>query len=860
MNQQKLTYKQDLQALYADIEQRFKRGDRGDDLVQAMSDGVDRILCNCWSDLAPNAATQIDLVAVGGYGRAELSVLSDWDIWLLVPEQMDDVLAEEMQAFLYALWDLGAKVGHAVRTVKESMEHIREDWQSATAALEMRLLSGSGQAFEALQSEFSRFLKQKKKAFVEAKLDEIEQRHQKTGNTAFLMEPDIKENRGGLRDVQSVFWMLKAWYGVDDYQQLVEIGAISQIECVNLLDAQHFLWRCRCGIHLERKRASDRLNYELQPLLAETMGFMQEQDRPAVEIFMKQYFRYAGRIQRVTGMLVMDLKERLNPKLFSLTRDIGDGFVLRGKQLSIRSELVFKEDPLRLLRIFHASQHGHRELSSRALRQVREDVLLIDDQFRANPEAHQTFLRILKNERNVAWALREMNNTGVLGRFIEPFRDVVGLGQFNRYHVYTVDEHTLRAVGEARNFYHGDHQVRLALAHEVWHKISRPELLYLALIFHDIAKGMMGDHSVNGETLARDFCRSIGLNQDATDLVAWLVRWHLHMAVVSQRSDLSDPEVIQEFASDVVDVERLNYLFLLTVADIAAVGPNVWNDWKGTLLSELYRSTMHLMMHGERRSEALDERIRVRRESVLERVEVARRPNVAMVLDMLPWRCLLHVPPRQLLPLAELINASEAGQRVEVYSNESRNETVVMIVAHDRIGLFAMITSSLATSHIQILSAQAYHLDDGRVLDLLYIQNQDGSMTLHESDQHRICQRIEGALAGEVTSPPAEVTKVNILMEKVPVRVRQLQMGSDDQTVIEVSAANRPGLLSRLLWVICGLGHDLRGASISTFGERVVDVFFVRNSEGNAALTDEEVVILKGKLLEIARLPEGAEG
>jgi len=351
------------------------------------------------------------------------------------------------------------------------------------------------------------------------------------------------------------------------------------------------LWRCRAALHLLMKRPTDRLGFEQQAMLADSMGYEADEHRPSVELFMKDYFRHAGRIARVTSLLTMHFQELLHPQYFSFERNIDDGFTLEGQRVGIQHEQVFQQEPLRLLRIFHISQLGHRHLSSGALRQIRADVTLIDDAFRASPAAHAAFLQILRDRRNVASALKMMNDTGVLGRFIPRFRDVVGLGQFNRYHAYTVDEHTLRAVGEARNFFHGEHDMRLPLAHQIWHQISRPELLYLALIFHDIAKGMPGDHSENGEVLAHDFCQKIGLNRDATELVSWLVRKHLSMAVTSQRFDLSDADVIATFAEKVVDIERLNYLFLLTVADIAAVGPNVWNDWKGSLLSELYHAT-----------------------------------------------------------------------------------------------------------------------------------------------------------------------------------------------------------------------------------------------------------------------------
>lgn len=849
------TDKATILALFDAVTEAFDANFSGAELSGLMCRNVDVLLIDLWKKKAPLASGCVDLVAVGGYGRGELAPCSDWDLWFLIPEVCSPEAEQEMQAFLLALWDMGAKVGHAVRTVKETLLHVHEDWSSATAAMESRLLYGRGEIYNRLQDKLGLFFKKQRKAFVDAKLAELSARYERTGGTAFLMEPDIKESRGGLRDVQTVFWLAKAWYGCDDVDGLVEKGAISARERQHLLSAQNFLWRCRAALHLEVGRASDRLGFEQQAVLAERMHYQASEHRPAVDAFMKDYFRHVGRISRITGLMRMHFNEQLHPQRFTRKRNIGDGFTLEGQLVGIHHADVFKEDPMRLLRIFHVAQHDRRLLSSQALRQVRADVLLIDDNFRNNPEAHGLFLQILRSNRNVHWALRAMNITGVLGRFIPEFRDVVGLGQFNRYHAYTVDEHTLRAVGEARNFWHRERNMRLPLAHDVCLKIKRPELLFLALIFHDIAKGMHGDHSENGAVIARRFCQRIGLNRDAAELVEWLVREHLLMAVKSQRFDLSDPAVIRAFAARVGDKERLNYLLLLTVADIAAVGPNIWNDWKGTLLREIYHATTLCLQGEQAGGEAGEQRYRTRLETVLEKAQ-GDQPALQRALNLLPMSCVMHFSPRQLRHIIELL-AVNPDDVARLWVDQERSETLACVVAGERVGLFAVLAAILTSGHGSIVAAQAYKLGDGRVLDLFYLQGADGMPFDVAADLERLESRIRDILQREqVGSVKVEKQfKVNVLMRRVPVRVRELPEASSRETAIEVSAADQPRLLARLAECINTEGYALHGASVSTFGERAVDVFFVTGKQSEQ-LSTEQVTVLCKQLAEVVTLPE----
>ncbi|MDQ6991979.1 MAG: [protein-PII] uridylyltransferase [Mariprofundus sp.] len=847
--------RQQLQGVYDEVTAALEAGQSGATLSHLMCRGVDRLLVELWQREAPEAARCVDLLAVGGYGRAELSPHSDWDLWFIVPDECTPAVEVEMRAFLLLLWDMGAKIGHAVRSVKECLEHIQEDWASATAALESRLLCGQGELNQKLQSKLELFFKQKRKPFVLAKLAELEVRHRRTGGTAFWMEPDIKEGKGGLRDVQAAFWIAKVWYGCDNIGGLVNTGALSQRELEQLLAAQDFLWRCRAALHLDMGRAGDRLGFEQQVTLAERLDYHASGDRPAVDAFMKEYFRHVGRVARVSGLLLMHFNEQLHPRLFSFKHAIGDGFTQEGTLVGIRDAAVFKEEPLRLLRVFHVAQQGQRRLSSQALRQIRADVLLIDDPFRDSPEAQRIFLKILRAQRNVHWALKEMNDTGVLGRFIPQFREVVGLGQFNRYHAYTVDEHTIRAVGEARNFWHAGRSMRLPLAHELCHAIHRPELLYIALLFHDIAKGMPGNHSDEGAKLARVFCQRMRLDSDAAEMVEWLVKEHLFMAVKSQRFDLSDPEVIRDFAGRIGNQNRLRYLLLLTVADIAAVGPNVWNDWKGSLLQELYRLTELYYQSDLSLSDASKHLYQTRVNAVLDGAN-GQRLLLQGALAKMSQSCIMHFPPRHLQKLAELIVSTD-GDGVSYWVDKDRGHSLFFIVARERRGLFAQLAATLTTGHGSIMAARADKLSDGRVLDAFHLQSEDGAPFDVTCDLQRLQSRIVKLLAAEqlATLEIDIAIKTNVLMRRVPVRVQEIPKASFQVTVIEVSAADQPRLLARLAYVITTAGYQLHGASISTFGERVVDVFFVTNDDATE-LSSDQVTLLSQLLTQVATLPE----
>jgi len=844
-----------LAAIHAEVEEAFVAGGSGEHLVHLMCRRVDELLRELWQ-LHP-ALAELDLVAVGGYGRGELAPRSDWDLWFLLPGEASPETGAAIQSLLHTLWDMRIKIGHAVRDIDETMAHLAEDWNSTTAASEARLVAGEGRLFGELQRRVAVFLGEQRCQFVQAKMAEFAARSERMGGTAFLMEPDVKEGRGGLRDIQALFWIARAWYRVERLHDLVATGALSARELRHLEAARRFFWRCRVGLHLLSRRGSDRLGFEQQVELAERLGYRDHGHQSAVDRFMRDYFRHAGRTERIGTLLLAHFKEELAPPTTAPQLDLGDGFTLRGNIVDVADEGIFEREPKRLLRIFHITQQEHRYLSSRALRLIREQVRMITPEVRRDPEMAALFLSILRHPRNVAWALRSMNVTGVLGRLIPPFRRVVGLGQFNRYHAFTIDEHTLRAVKEARNLRLGaPGSERLILSARVIQEIKRPELLYLALIFHDIAKALPGDHSVEGEKLAIRFCRQLGLGREAVDLVGWLVRHHLEMAMVSQRSDLADAAVIRAFADKVGDMERLQYLLLLTVADIRAVGPQVWNDWKGALLRELYNATERLLMGERIESDDQERRHALRLESVLDLASREERAQLMPLLRHLPRRAVLTILPAQLLAVARMLAAGERAEGVEVMMDSQRGDSLLIVLAKERAGLFANLTATIASGHLSVVAASAFELPGERVLDLFHVQAADGTPITVRSDLERLQHRLRQTLATGRAELRLPDYRINVLMRQVAVEAHELPLASARQTAIELTAPDRPGLLATLAQTIAALGFDLRGAAISTFGEKAVDVFFLRTGEGSK-LSPAEIASLCAALERAASLKKG---
>ncbi|MEQ8660773.1 MAG: [protein-PII] uridylyltransferase, partial [Gammaproteobacteria bacterium] len=663
------------------------------------------------------------------------------------------------------------------------------------------------------------------------KLEECATRRQAYGGTAFCMEPDCKNGKGALRDVSTIFWLSMAWYGVPAARELVGRGVVDEDEFNGFTRGRDFLWRVRTGLHLLSKRENDKLRFEYQQELAQLFRYRDGGRTSAVERFLKNYFLNVRTIADLSDIFLLHFEEQINPPPRLRRRvALGGGMEVRREEISIVDEAAFAADPLNVMRIFVESQRRQRYLNSRALRTVRKHAPLVTARVRQSKAANALFLEILRSPRNVTTALSQMHETGVLGRFCPDFGRITGHGQFDRYHHYTVDAHTIRAIDILRDLRVGEKKfVDLPLASRLMAGLHRPELLYIAMLYHDIAKGRGGDHSHIGEELARRFCRRLGLSRDDIELVAWLVLYHLNLSKTAQHYDLSDPLVIEEFARFVGDRERLVYLFLLTVADVTAVGPGTWTDWKGHLFTQLYHAADGCLRTGQVSSEDQAGRAEARKQSVLSLAEPGERKTVRQTLDTLSTTVTLQFPPAVLLGLSRLLHR-EAGAHLVV--NEATGYTQVFAWGRDRPKLFFSLTATLANASTKVLTAHAYALRDGRVLDEFHITDANDNPVSEAGQVERLCKRLERALGGEQPAPIEPPANPDILMKSLPVEVRRHAAAAHDVSAIEVVAADRKGLLASLAAAIAETGVDVRGANVATFGEKAVDVFFLTDEQG----------------------------
>jgi len=821
------------QAMLKGARSRLDASQGGRAIVKYISRAVDELLVELWRDVAGEAALGVDLVAVGGYGRAELCPHSDWDLQFLVPAGHDGALNDAIQRFAQLVWDSGAHLGHAVRTPEETRRFAETDHHARTALLESRLLAGGGTLYTRLQKSAApaNWSRRRRVEFCRTKLEECATRRQAAGDTAFCMEPDCKNGKGALRDVSTIFWLSMAWYGVPAARELIGRGLVDEDEFNAFTRGRDFLWRVRTALHLLSNRENDRLRFDYQQELAQLFRYRDGGRTSAVERFLKNYFLNVRTIADLSDIFLLHFEEQINPPPRLRRRvSLGGGMEVRREEISIVDEDGFAADPLNVMRIFVESQRNERHLNSRALRTVRKHAPLITAKVRQSKPANALFLELLRSPRNVTTALSQMHETGVLGRFCPDFGRITGHGQFDRYHHYTVDAHTIRAIDILRDLRVGEKKfVDLPLASRLMGGLHRPELLYIAMLNHDIAKGRGGDHSQVGEELARRFCRRLGLSKDDIDLVAWLVLYHLNLSKTAQHYDLSDPQVIEEFASFVGDRERLVYLFLLTVADVTAVGPGTWTDWKGHLFTQLFHAADGCLRTGQVSTEDQAERADARKRSVLSLAEPAERKALKVTLDVLSTTITLQFPPTVLLSLCRLLDR-ECG--VHLVVNEATGYTQVFAWGRDRPKLFSHLTATLSNASAKVLTAHAYALRDGRVLDEFHITDANDN-PLSEADQAaRLCKRLERVLGGEEPSPIKRPANPDILMKALPVEVRRHAAAAHDVSAIEVVAADRKGLLASLAAAIAETGVDLRGANVATFGEKAVDVFFLTDERG----------------------------
>jgi [protein-PII] uridylyltransferase len=801
----------------------------------------------------PTEGERLALLAVGGYGRGALAPFSDLDLLFLRPYKQTAHTESVIEFMLYALWDLGFKVGHASRTVEECVKLAREDFTIRTALLEARHLTGDLDLTQDLKRRFLKDVQAGTGAqFVAAKLKERDDRHAKAGSSRYMVEPNVKEGKGGLRDLNTLFWIAQYLHPSEAPTELVRLDEFTGRELKAFLRAFDFLWAVRAHLHFATGRAEERLSFDLQPELARRMGYGDSPhgETPAVERFMRRYFLIAKEVGALTRTFCAKLEEeqakgkpqglsRFLPKIGGTRRTkLGEGFQLDGGRLTVDGPETFERDPVNLLRLFRVADRGDYDLHPDAFSEATRALNRITPRVRRDPQAVEAFLDVLARGKNPYRTLSLMNEAGVLGRFIPEFGHVVAQMQFNMYHSYTVDEHTLRAVDVIAKVAAGKFTEDHPLASQIFPLIQDPEALFLAMLLHDTGKGGEGGQEKAGARAARAACERMGLAQTRIDLIAWLVEHHLLMSDTAQKRDLSDHRTISDFAVVVENPERLRLLLILTVADIRAVGPGVWNGWKGQLLRDLYGSTEALFRGGR----GSDPAILLRQEQKAA-ADNARERLVVEGFSSDPW---IEDWARQMEDA--YFNAFSAEEHAAHYQLARRsagprkasasarilarhNTTEVAVAAQDRRGLFADLAGCLATSGANVVGARVYTSTAGQALDVFQIQGGGGGPFGVENPHalERLTEALEAAARGEASllEPRRPLDPGRTAAFNVPAAVSIDNEAAEAATVVEVSGPDRPGLLEALARTLADRDLQLLSAHVDGYGERAVDAFYV---------------------------------
>ncbi len=793
----------------------------------------------------PTTSERISVFAVGGYGRGEMAPFSDVDLLFLTPYKITPWAESVIESMLYMLWDLRLKVGHSSRTIKDCIRLGAEDFTIRTAMLEHRFLAGHAPLAREFEHRLAQDLFAKDaKEFIDAKLSEREARHLKQGER-YMVEPNVKEGKGGLRDLQSLFWIAKYIYKVQDVAELVPLGLFRPEEFDFFAKAENFLWAVRAHLHLSAGRAIEQLTFDVQVQVAERMGYEDTSGRRAVEIFMQDYFRHATQVGDVTRILLSKLEEGhlkgepLLERIFRRKPRLKPGYQITHNRLEITDPKSFLQDKLNLLRLFEEALRTGLLLHPDSMRVIRANLHLIDEEMRNDPDAQRIFLDLLLKHGNPERVLRRMNELGVLSAFIPEFEPIVAMMQFNMYHSYTVDEHTIQVVSNFSAIERGELEEELPLSSALIREGVNRKVLIIAMLLHDIGKGRPQDHSILGAQIARKVAPRLGLSKAETETVEWLVRYHLLMSDMAQKRDIADPRTVRDFAKAVQTVKRLDLLLLLTVCDIRGVGPDTWNNWKAVLLRALYNQTREALEDGleafnrEHRGNSAKKRLREALPA-WDNADIKRET----ARHYPPYWQGLHVTAH--IDFAEMLRELEAlddpsAMMVRLHPDEDRDATRACFVMADHPGIFSRIAGALALVGANVVDARSYTTKDGFVTDAFWIQDADGH-PFEASRLGRLRAMIEKTLRGEVIAREALKSRDKIKKRerafRVPTHITFDNEGSDIYTIIEVDTRDRPGLLYDLARALAAANVYIANAVIATYGEQVVDSFYVKDMFG----------------------------
>ena len=789
----------------------------------------------------PTEAEKLSIISVGGYGRREMAPFSDVDLLFLTPYKMTPWSENVIETVLYLLWDLKLKVGHSSRSIKDCLRLGSEDYTIRTAMLEHRFVCGDINLASQLNEKlWKNLFSGTAKDFISAKLIERENRHEKHGQR-YMVEPNVKEGKGGLRDLQSLYWIAKYVYQTQNISDLVDLNVFRSDEYLQFEQAEEFLWAVRCQMHHLADRAIEQLSFDLQVEVASAMGYHDSRDQRAVEIFMQDYFRHATRVGDLTRIFLTSLEavhakdEPLLERIFKRKPKINNNYIVIHNRLAIKSEMEFLTNPINLLKLFSEALRTGLLIHPNAMRLVSANLAMVNNEFRASTEAQQIFLELLLKHGNPERALRRMNELGFLAKFIPEFEPIVAMMQFNMYHSYTVDEHTIQCLKTLAQIEKSELVEELPIASSILKDGVNRKVIYIALLLHDIGKGRSDDHSILGAKIAKQVSPRLGLNKQETETVEWLVRYHLLMSDMAQKRDISDPRTVRDFAKAVQSVKRLNLLTVLTVCDVRSVGPDTWNNWKATLIRQLYAETKAILEQG---AEALNRENRMTEAKKALREKLSEWDNKDIKIET--GR---HYPPYwqgfqvdAQFAFAKLLRNLGADEiKIELTPDTDRDATRICFALSDHPGIFSRLAGALALVGANVVDARSYTSKDGFATAAFWIQDGDGS-PYNQARFSRLRRMIEKTLSGEVITREAikerDKFKKREKAFKVPTSITFDNEGSEIYTIIEVDTRDRPGLLFDLTRTLANMNVYIASAVIATYGEQVVDSFYVKDMFG----------------------------
>lgn len=846
------------------LKEIYQNGSDVNNIVYGRSNLIDQLISSIYKYLFKDLTQEIALIAVGGYGRGELHPKSDIDLMILLKDEENQQTKDLLEKFLMLLWDIRLEIGHSVRTINECVEESIKDITVATNIMESRLLAGSESLHSTMKEKTSADHIWDSKSFFQAKLEEQIQRNGKFNDTAYNLEPNIKEGRGGLRDIQMIGWVAKRHFNADSLRDLVKEGFLLEDELTTLLEGQHLLWRIRCSLHYLSGRREDRLLFDYQRDLANEFGFVDKaknSKNEAIEQFMQQYYRTVIELERLNEMLLQHFREKIiYADVDKEVEMINDSFQLRNGYIETTRENIFKNDPHAILEIFTMLQDYPEIQGVRAatIRQIRKYKYLIDDRFRQSPRAHQLFIKIMTASRGVTHELRRMNRYGILAAYIPAFDSIVGRMQYDLFHAYTVDQHTLFVIRNMRRLSVSEYCHEFPLASGVFQHLANPGLLYLSGLFHDIAKGRQGDHSDLGAIDAKDFCQLHGLPEDDCELVSWLVNSHLIMSMTAQRKDISDPDVISAFAEQVETLERLDHLYLLTISDIRATNPKQWNDWKDKLLSELYNKTASLLNKGLSQQGDKETNISETQTASLRKLELLGIDS-HQANDL--WETFnteyfqSHTYGQVTWHTSLIINAKQKKvfdkPLIQARVHDSSNSIQLLIYMKDRDRIFYDVVTSLNSSDVDIVNAQLLNTSDGYALQTFRL----APLNTNNEEMSLLARHIVDRLEERLNNS-ADTTEISLSSNRIhkyistPTKVSFKDTRDGNTTEVKIETIDRSGILANIAKALVDCKIRILNARIASAGDQAID-HFVISTEQNEALSEEQQNNLKQQLKDL---------